>query len=323
MFDKSLLARLGKFKLDDADSTIAGLFPLFVALQRLVSRLASLDISSLVDEDRVALGKSAKAVQALASELEAVSGSAELDFSTVQHVVAWLDTALSQLSPALAAVAGDAVAQLAPLRQALTLTSGKAMEPIWRSSLPFKPSNAALADAYERLLERGRHSAGEVWEYAVSSLFLEISVVLGVPQTAKQARYEGQVIDVVEQLLKRIPAAPVGRDEDERDPVLALTDASNAAALVVAELAAVSSVLQGAPSVRPVPVLLLKVARVDADLPRRARRLSHRQRSSRSSSRAARRHSRTSSQSTSSHSGRRATTTVRAGLSPLSDARAS
>ena len=323
VFDKSLLARLGKFKLDDADSTIAGLFPLFVALQRLVSRLASLDISSLVDEDRVALGKSAKAVQALASELEAVSGSAELDFSTVQHVVAWLDTALSQLSPALAAVAGDAVAQLAPLRQALTLTSGKAMEPIWRSSLPFKPSNAALADAYERLLERGRHSAGEVWEYAVSSLFLEISVVLGVPQTAKQARYEGQVIDVVEQLLKRIPAAPVGRDEDERDPVLALTDASNAAALVVAELAAVSSVLQGAPSVRPVPVLLLKVARVDADLPRRARRLSHRQRSSRSSSRAARRHSRTSSQSTSSHSGRRATTTVRAGLSPLSDARAS
>ncbi|GAA5843645.1 hypothetical protein JCM9279_000821 [Rhodotorula babjevae] len=248
VFDKSLLAAHGKFRLDDADSTIAGLFPLFVALQGLVSRLASLDAASLADEDRLALGKSAKAVQALASELEAVSGSAELDFSTVQHVVAWLDTALSQLSPALAAVAGDAVEQLAPLRQALTLTSGKAMEPIWRSSLPFKPSNAALADAYERLLERGRHSVGEVWEPAVSALFLEISIVLGVPQNAKQARYEGQVIDVVEQLLKRIPAAPVERDEDERDPVLALTDASNAAALVIAELAAVSSVLQGVPS---------------------------------------------------------------------------
>ncbi|KPV75029.1 uncharacterized protein RHOBADRAFT_53933 [Rhodotorula graminis WP1] len=248
VFDKSLLARHGKFKLDDADSTVAGLFPLFVALSNLVSRLASVDPATLADEDRAALGKSAKAVQALASELEAVSGSAELDFSTVQHVVAWVDAALSQIPPALAAVAGDAVEQLAPLRQALTLTSGKAMEPIWRSSLPFKPSNAALADAYERLLERGRRSAGEVWEHAVSSLFLEISIILGVPQSAKQARYEGQVIDVVEQLLKRIPAAPVEHDDDERDPVLALTSSSNAAALVVAELATVSSVLQGAPS---------------------------------------------------------------------------
>ncbi|GAA5896896.1 hypothetical protein JCM8208_007119 [Rhodotorula glutinis] len=248
VFDKSLLALHGKFKLDDADSTVAGLFPLFVALSGLVSRLASVDTATLADEDRAALGKSAKAAQALASELEAVSGSTELDFSRVQHVVAWVDTALSQIPPALAALAGDAVEQLAPLRQALTLTSGKAMEPIWRSSLPFKPSNAALADAYERLLERGRRSAGEVWEHAVSALFLEISIVLGVPQSAKQARYEGQVIDVVEQLLKRIPAVPVEHDEDERDPVLALTDASNAAALLVAELATVSSVLQGAPS---------------------------------------------------------------------------
>ncbi|BGP48616.1 AAA ATPase midasin [Rhodotorula kratochvilovae] len=248
VFDKSLLASHGKHKLDDADSTVAGLFPLFVALGRLVSGFASLKLDGLAEEDRLALGKAAKAVQALASELEAASASADLDFSTVQHVVAWIDTVLSQLPPALAAVASDAVQQLAPLRQSLTLTSGKAMEPIWRSSLPFKPNNAALADAYERLLARGRASTGEVWEKALSALFLEISIALGVPQSAKQARFEGEVIDVVEQLLKRIPAPPAEQDADERDPVLALTDASNAAALLVAELAAVSSVLQGAPS---------------------------------------------------------------------------
>ncbi|GAA6048627.1 hypothetical protein JCM3770_002064 [Rhodotorula araucariae] len=248
VFDKSLLASHGKHKLDDADSVVAGLFPLFAALGRLVSGFASLSLESLAEEDRIALGKAAKAVQALASELEAVSASADLDFSTVQHVVAWIDAVLSQLPPALAAVASDAVQQLAPLRQSLTLTSGKAMEQIWRSSLPFKPNNAALADAYERLLARGRTSTGEVWDNAISALFLEISIALGVPQNAKQARFEGEVVHVVEQLLQRIPPPPAEVDDDVCDPVLALTDASNGAALLVAELAAVSSVLQGVPS---------------------------------------------------------------------------
>ncbi|GJN90851.1 hypothetical protein Rhopal_003865-T1 [Rhodotorula paludigena] len=248
VFDKSLLASHGKLKLDEADSTVAGLYPLAAGLARLVSALVAQKPETLSAEDSAALAPIVKAVAALASELEAVSQTAELDFSTVQHVVAWIDTALSQLPPALAAVAAEAVRLLAPLRQSLTLTSGKAMEPIWRSSLPFKPSNAELAAAYDRLLGRGRTTAGEVWDKSLSSLFLEISVILGVPQDPKQARFEGEVVNVVEQLLARLPSSASAEKGEDRDPVLILADASDTATLLVTELATVASVLQGAPS---------------------------------------------------------------------------
>jgi midasin len=68
-------------------------------------------------------------------------------------------------------LAQEAVEKLAPLRNSLTLTSGKAMEPIWKASLLYKPATIALAEAYERLLERGSSSAGEVWEKGALTSF--------------------------------------------------------------------------------------------------------------------------------------------------------
>jgi hypothetical protein len=52
VWDKSLLASHGKFKLDEADSTIAGLYPLYGALSGLVSGLAASRFDELNDEDR-------------------------------------------------------------------------------------------------------------------------------------------------------------------------------------------------------------------------------------------------------------------------------
>ncbi|GAA5999947.1 hypothetical protein JCM10207_005984 [Rhodosporidiobolus poonsookiae] len=245
VFDKSLLASHGKLKLDEAESTVAALFPLYVALGRLVSQLAGANLDELSDDDREALAPSVKSLQALTTELEAVSNSSDLDFSTTQHVVAWLSSALQQLPPAVQTVARDAIERLAPLRTSLTLTSGKAMEAIWKASLPFRPADPVLAEAYERLMERGRNSSGEVWEKSLAALFLEISVALGVPQDEKQLKHQGDAAQIVDQLLKRIPS-PTKEQSD--DPVVALADASNATSLRTAELAAVSSVLLGRPS---------------------------------------------------------------------------
>ncbi|GAA6044164.1 hypothetical protein JCM8097_003730 [Rhodosporidiobolus ruineniae] len=252
VWDKSLLASRGKLRLDEADSTIAGLFPLYAALGGLVGRLAAVKFDELVEDDRQALTRSAKSLQALATELEAVSASTELDFSTVQHVVAWIEAALQQLPAALVPLAADAVQHLAPLRSSLTLTSGKAMEPIWKSSLPFKPASPALAEAYERLLSRGQCSAGEVWEKAVSALFLEISIALGVPQE-KELQHQSDIVQVVNELLKRIPQTV---ESEQEDPVIALADASNAASLLAAELATVSTVVLGRPSALSANVLI-------------------------------------------------------------------
>ncbi|GAA5872063.1 hypothetical protein JCM8547_003087 [Rhodosporidiobolus lusitaniae] len=245
VWDKSLLTSHGKFKLDEADLTIAGLFPLYSALGDLIVKLAGVRFDQLNEQDRQALAQTTRSLQALATELEAVTDSAELDFSTVQHVVAWIDSALQQLPPTLTGLADEALERLAPLRTSLTLTSGKAMEQIWKASLPFKPATPVLAEAYERLLARGQESAGEAWEKAISSLFLEISIALGVPQDKNQLQHAGDVAQVVEQLLQRIPA-PAQHEHD--DPVIELADASNAASLLVSELATVSTVLAGRPS---------------------------------------------------------------------------
>jgi hypothetical protein len=44
--------------------------------------------------------------------------------------------------------------------------------------LPYKPSSPALADAYDRLMERGRNSVGEVWE---KGSFLSLLIALFSP----------------------------------------------------------------------------------------------------------------------------------------------
>ncbi|GAA6063185.1 hypothetical protein JCM10212_006851 [Sporobolomyces blumeae] len=238
VWDKSLLASHGKFKLEEDEDNLRALFPLFASLADLVSRLAAASFEELSEADLESLVRCVETVQTLAIELEAVSDSTALDVSTVHHVVAWVETALRQLPPQFAPLAVDATRQLEPLRASLTLTSGKAMASIWKASLPFKPSSEALASAYLQLRERGL-VRNQVWPKDLANLFLEISVALGVPQVVKSERMEHEAVGLVAQLVSRLPAS----SSDERDEVFALTDASNASALLTAELATLSTVL--------------------------------------------------------------------------------
>ncbi|BGP02385.1 AAA ATPase midasin [Rhodotorula toruloides] len=252
VFDKSLLASSGKLKLDEADSTIAALYPLYRQLASLISRLAGADLENMATDERDVFVGAVKAVQALAQELEIVSRTQELDFSTVQHVVAWIGEALAELPSSVASSTQDVDEQLAPLRRSLTLTSGKAMDSIWRAALPFKPASPALASVLDKLVARGK-SAGEIWDRSIAMLFLEVCVVLGVPQPASQVPHEDEALHIVEQLLSRIPPATQQAPED---PVVALAQASNAAGLLAAELAAVAEVVQSSAAVLPAAALV-------------------------------------------------------------------
>jgi len=199
VFDKSLLASYDKIKLEEDESILLALFPLFVSLGRLVSELAGVALDSVSSEEREvsfpsgissffvllahsfvhskALSRSVKSIEALALELEAVSDSQDLDVSTVHHVVEWVEHALQQLPQSFEHLTVDAGRQLAPLRTSLTLTSGKAMSAIWKASLPYKPNNESLAAAYARLKERGS-DRNQVWTkgaFPLSRLAIEVS----------------------------------------------------------------------------------------------------------------------------------------------------
>ncbi|GAA5965287.1 hypothetical protein JCM21900_005694 [Sporobolomyces salmonicolor] len=261
VWDRSLLALHGKLKLDESDSTLAALFPLYNALGRLVDQLAGVTFDALLIEDRLALVRTAKALQALATELEAVSTSQDLDFSTIQHVVSWIEGALRQIPSSLAPHAADAAQQLAPLRTSLTLTSGKAMSALWKSSLPYRPGNALLADAYARFMKRGS-SQGQAWDKTLANLFLEISVALGVPQIEQNERFEADAAQLVDQLLARLPSPA----EEARDTAFALTDASNVTSLLVAELATVATAISQQASTLAADTLV-KIARQSGAIP--------------------------------------------------------
>lgn len=92
------------------------------------------------------------------------------------------------------------------------------------------------------MLGRSRNTAAEVWDKLLSSLFLKNSVILGVPQDPKQARFDGEVVKVVEQLLAHLPSSASAEKDEDRDPLLVLTDASDTATLLMTELATVASV---------------------------------------------------------------------------------
>ncbi|GAA5887893.1 hypothetical protein JCM5296_001800, partial [Sporobolomyces johnsonii] len=261
VWDRSLLALHGKLKLDESDSTLAALVPLYNALGRLVDQLAGVTFDALSTEDRLALVRTAKALQALATELEAVSTSHDLDFSTIQHVVSWIEGALRQIPSSLAPHAADAAQQLAPLRTSLTLTSGKAMSALWKSSLPYRPANALLAEAYARLMKRGS-SQGQAWDKTLANLFLEISVALGVPQVEQNERFEADAAQLVDQLLARLPSPT----EEARDAAFALTDASNLTSLLVAELATVATAISQQASTLAADTLV-KIARQSGAIP--------------------------------------------------------
>ncbi|GAA5887759.1 hypothetical protein JCM16303_005070 [Sporobolomyces ruberrimus] len=261
VWDKSLLASQNRFKLEEDESNLAALFPLFLSLARLVSELAGAALGELSSEDQEALARSVKAIGTLALELEAVSASQDLDVSTIHHVVDWVSQALGQLPQSLASLAVDAAKQLEPLRTSLTLTSGKAMSAIWKASLPYKPANDILATAYARLRERGS-DRDQVWAKDLANLFLEISIALGIPQSVPNERLESEAAQLVEHLLSRLPAASA----NERDEVLSLTDASNSTALLVAELATVSTALSSSSSTLAADTLV-KIARQASAIP--------------------------------------------------------
>lgn len=111
------------------------------------------------------LVSSAKSFRSLGFELRHVSASDILDFSSIQHVAAWVAEALDQLPLSLAAVASDAKLQLAPLLTSLVLTTGMEMPSIWKAFLPFRPVNTQVNDLYQRLLVRGKgRGTYELWD---------------------------------------------------------------------------------------------------------------------------------------------------------------
>ncbi|GAA5925946.1 AAA family ATPase midasin [Sporobolomyces koalae] len=261
VWDKSILASQDKFKLEEDESNLAALFPLFSSLGQLVSKLAESELGSLTPEDREALSLSLKTIGSLALELESVSQTRELDVSTVHHVVDWVSHALAQVPETLKMLTHDAADQLAPLRSSLTLSSGKAMSAIWKATLPYKPANGSLSAAYTELRKRGLNR-DQTWSKDLANLFLEIGVVLGAPQTVQNDRLELEATQLIDQLLARLPAAPT----DKRDEVFALTDASNSTALLVAELATVATALSRGSSTLAADTLV-KIARQASAIP--------------------------------------------------------
>lgn len=104
---------------------------------------------------------------------------------------------------------------------------------------------------------RSSLSLTHVSHAAVVDLFLDVAVALGTPQTSSDA-YEAEAPALVKSLLLvrfRLSSSsdaeltcsdpqriPIAKDTDAQDSSLALSAASNAASLAVAELAAVANV---------------------------------------------------------------------------------
>ncbi|KAI5480555.1 hypothetical protein MNV49_000251, partial [Pseudohyphozyma bogoriensis] len=237
-WETSVLASSGKLRLEDAEPALLALAPVSAALGRFVSDVASSQLMVASQEDQTVLAHAIVVIQSLASELEAVSLGDALDFSSIQHVASWIAKELDQLSDLAGELILEANQQLAPLKNSLELTSGKGMAQLWRAWLPFRPANPLLDAAYQRLMDRGRASAGELWEPALVSLFLDVATTLGVPQSAVGDLVNESAAQVVNSIVERLPAVTPVAD----DPTVRLTFVSNASSLVVAELAAVSEV---------------------------------------------------------------------------------
>lgn len=168
--------------MEEADPAMLSLFPVTSALSSLVSAMASLRLAEASSEVEVrshrfpqesplstisllqTLPHSTRTLQSLTAELERVARTSELDFSSVQHIASWIDAALEQIPTAASPLAAHARLVLAPLRSSLTLTSGKEMTALWKSSLPFQSPSSLIVEAYGRLLSRAETSQGEVWD---------------------------------------------------------------------------------------------------------------------------------------------------------------
>lgn len=236
VWDQSELAAHGRFKLDENMSTVAGLFPLHRALVALIVAA----VARLADRpEAVTITTFAQNLTALDDELVAVTASPLLDISTIQRVIAWISEAIESSPEPVQDILQEAVSRLQPIRQALALTSGEAMESIWRSALPYKPTRASLSDAYRTLI-RSLDAATGVPDPAVFDLALEVAVALGVPQNDVAGVRDQELMRVVQHLVARLAAAEPKEPETD-DAVIAMARASNAVSYLTIDLAAAAA----------------------------------------------------------------------------------
>ncbi|POY75159.1 hypothetical protein BMF94_1791 [Rhodotorula taiwanensis] len=234
VWEQSLLAAHGRHKLDEDAHLIAGIYPLQRALAGFLSTSSTMPLSTSHDEGQ-ALVANLQALHALVGELVAIADSPQLDVSTVQRVVSWISETLAGVPEGWATITERAVEALAPMRQALFLTSGEAMESIWRAALPFRHVNEAVADAVDALCAKLATDIKQTGPAA--DLALEVARSLTVPRSNEDALPAPELLRLLEQVLSRLEVDDTG-DEYAEDPVAALALSSNAASLLVVELAA-------------------------------------------------------------------------------------
>lgn len=255
VWEQSLLAAHGRHKLDEDAHLIAGIYPLQRALAGFLSTSSTMPLSTSHDEGQ-ALVANLQALHALVGELVAIADSPQLDVSTVQRVVSWISETLAGVPEGWATITERAVKALAPMRQALSLTSGEAMESIWRAALPFRHVNEAVADAVDALCAKLATDIKQTGPAA--DLALEVAQSLTVPRSNEDALPAPELLRLLEQVLSRLEVDDTG-DEYAEDPVAALALSSNAASLLVVELAATVAASRGDDTVSSSAPLVIKL----------------------------------------------------------------
>ncbi|GAA5875503.1 hypothetical protein JCM3774_003651 [Rhodotorula dairenensis] len=235
VWDQSVLAAHGRFKLDEAMSMVAGLYPLHRALAALiVAAVARLAESA----EAGAITAFVQNLSALDTELVAITGGTLLDVSTIQRVVAWVSEGIEKSPESLQDLLVDATSSLQPIRQALALTSGEAMESIWRSALPYRPTRTSLADAYKTFSHALDSTATP--DSSVFDLALEVAVALGIPHNDVTDIRDQELTRVVQHLISRLSASEPEQSDTE-DAVIAMALASNAVSYLAVDLAATAA----------------------------------------------------------------------------------
>lgn len=259
VWDQSLLAAHGRFRLDEDTPVVAGLYPLQRALSTFVVEAAShVDLEAGSPHTREVL-KALQILHALNEEVAAVAAEAQLDISTIQRLINWISDALTGLPQPWQTLAREAFHQMSPMRQALTLTSGQAMEAIWRAALPPRSSAPQVAEAVERLLAR-LSAPNLLRSGSAPDLALEVARTLTNPRPEGDAVADGQMVRLIEQIISRLEdVEPSHRaEEDDDDEVIHLASSSDAASILSIELAAAAASSRSASSVSSLASILLR-----------------------------------------------------------------
>ncbi|KAM0791302.1 hypothetical protein ACM66B_005774 [Microbotryomycetes sp. NB124-2] len=235
VWEKSLLAAHGKFRQGgDEDQATLAVYPLARTLADFVCRLLGMAVTSGIDKDAVAAGV---LVQRLIAELELAASSQDFDYSSVQHIVHWISSAVDSLPPDFDQMSNQVARGLAPLKQSLTLTSGEAMSSLWKAFLAHRSLSPSLTVAYANLLAKANESDAAQWDKTTRDLFLEVAVSFGLPQIFQSAKQETDAVNLINSLSSRIPSA--ASDSGKFATVRTL----EAVGYSVSELAAVSRAL--------------------------------------------------------------------------------